>query len=135
MIFGTNLNPILEQSTVLRIRGSIDVQKSIWADAAGQSTGIAFGICVMSEVAAVAVDGIPNPASQTGADWDGWMFLRSSTLDTVEFNAGNVDVKAKRKIKSGDALVYVVGMATDIVAGTAGPGAIFGTFRILLLLP
>jgi len=29
----------------------------------------------------------------------------------------------------------VVGMATDIVAGTAGPGAIFGTFRILLLLP
>jgi len=77
---------------------------------------------------------VPNPATATGYDWDGWLFLRQSDQATVEAQATIVDVKAMRKWKSGDSIVFVAGLATNDVAGVSGPGFGF-SLRGLFLLP
>jgi len=124
------------ESTILRIRGSLTVPKSIFGTAGGGATTIfKFGIGLVSDTAALITDGIPNPATATGVDWDGWMFLRgSSDQAPVDIQGTMVDVKAMRKWKSGDSIVLVAGMATDVAAGASGV-AFDGALRGLFLLP
>jgi len=94
----------------------------------------AFGIGVMSEIAAQELAAIPNPATATGYDWDGWMFLRQSDTTAVDPAGTIVDVKAMRKWHSGDAIVFVAGMATTTGAGLSGVPFGF-SLRGLFLLP
>jgi len=132
LFFGTTFNPEIAEATILRIRGTIDVQKSSIL-AAGADI-YALGICVASEHSAGVIDGVPNPASAEGADWDGWMFLRSAAQIALDITGTVVDVKAMRKIKSGDALCIVAGFATS--QPTGGPiGTFTGSLRGLFLLP
>jgi len=62
------------------------------------------------------------------------MFLRQSTEVAVDVTGTVVDVKAMRKWKSGDSIVFVAGAATDVVAGF-NPANVFFSLRGLFLLP
>jgi len=121
------------ESTILRIRGQLNVPKGVYSTSPASTELVAFGIGVVSDQAATAL-AVPNPATATGYDWDGWMFVRQSPLDTVEISAGIVDVKAMRKWQSGDSIVFVAGAATSNVAGFA-PAKIEFSLRGLFLLP
>jgi len=124
------------ESTILRIRGSLEVDKN--SATANEVSTFAFGIGVIERTAAEA-GVVPNPASPEGANWDGWMFYRSSQLPTVEAQASIVDVKSMRKLQSGNALIIVAGShIAEEVSGTATLApAIDMSFngRFLLLLP
>jgi len=122
----------LLEGTLIRMRGSILVPKSVILSGAG-SIVTAFGIGFVTDEAALA-GAVPNPASATGADWDGWMFYRSTVLDTVESNAGILDVKSMRKWNSGMSLVMVAGMETDAVGGAVTQN-VDAVIRGLFLLP
>jgi len=136
IFFSANAAPAITESTILRIRGYIDVPKSTSSSiqSAASSTAFAFGIGLITDEAALVASAIPNPASITGADWDGWMFLRSSTQIPVDVQGTMLDVRAKRKFQSGMSLVFVAGMETSKVGGDVGQ-AFFGSFRGLFLLP
>jgi len=124
----------LEESTILRIRGIVDVPKSVLAlDGANATTIAAFGIGFVTTQAAQA-GAVPNPATVLGADWDGWMFLRSSTQSPVDIQGTMMDVKAKRKWRSGESLVFVAGLATDAPAGAVSQVTSV-MCRTLILLP
>jgi len=120
------------ESTILRIRGNLTVPKSVYFD--GDSLTVsAFGIGIVSDDAASAL-AVPNPATATGYDWDGWLFLRQGNSEALEPNAEIVDVKAMRKWKSGDSIVFVAGLATATPAGATGSKFAF-SLRGLFLLP
>ena len=121
-----------QESTILRIRGSLMVPKSSYADSSN-ADAFAFGIGVVSDQAAENL-AVPNPATATGYDWDGWLFLRQSPSAAVDVTGTIVDVKAMRKWKSGDSIVFVAGMATSSVGGLTGIAFEF-TLRGLFLLP
>jgi len=135
LVFPTSTNPVFVESTILRIRGSLSVPKSTNATIAGLSTMFAFGIAVMSEQAAQTLEAIPNPATATGYDWDGWMFLRGPNAQIpVDINGTIVDVKAQRIWKGGDAIVFVAGVASDNPTPDASSAFQF-SLRGLFLLP
>jgi len=125
----------ITESTILRIRGYVSIPKSSPTTTDDFSTVFAFGVGVVTEEAAFSGgDAIPNPATKSGASWDGWMFLRSSSEVAVDVQGTMLDIKAKRKFQSGTALIFVAGMATSKVAGeTAQP--FLGSLRALFLLP
>jgi len=105
--------PGFTESTILRIRGNITVPKSTYAVAGGGSSIIfAFGIGLVSDVSAEAL-AVPNPATAVGYDWDGWLFIRQSSVIAVDPVGEIVDVKAMRKWKSGDSIVFVAGLAAE----------------------
>jgi len=134
LTFGSSINQSFAESTILRIRGVLDLPKSTGDDQAGGTTVMAFGIGIISEQAAEVLTAIPNPATATGWDWDGWMFLRTHYTTPVDPAGEIVDVKAMRKWHSGDAIVFAFGVATDLVAGIAGQSCQF-SLRGLFLLP
>jgi len=119
------------ESTILRIRGSLSVPKGKWDSATIEA--FAFGIGIVSDQSAEAL-AVPNPATATGYDWDGWLFLRQSNQATVEAQATIVDVKAMRKWKSGDSIVFVAGAATNDPSGVVSSAFGF-SLRGLFLLP
>jgi len=123
------------ESTLLRIRGSLELPKI--TQVANEYTVVAFGIGVL-ETGAATKGAAPNPASPTGAGWDGWMFYRSQYQGALDANAGIVDVKAMRKIQSGYSLVFVLGLhvTTDdgIPPAQSSVGGFFSA-RGLFLLP
>jgi len=120
------------ESTILRIRGNLEVPKSIYG-VGGVFTVFAFGIGIVSDDAAVA-SAVPNPATATGYDWDGWMFLRQSNQAAVDVTGTMLDIKSMRKWKSGDSIVLVAGMATNQGGGEIGQPFGF-SIRGLFLLP
>jgi len=111
--------PALLESTILRIRGWVDVPKTTVLVSQGANIVFAFGIGLVSEDAFLA-GAVPNPASGAGSDWDGWMFLRSSSQSPVDVQGTMMDVKAMRKWESGQALVFVAGLFSDIAIGAQG---------------
>jgi len=122
------------ESTVLRIRGNLAVPKSDYGNlAAGAATIFAFGIGIVSDDAASAL-AVPNPATATGYDWDGWLFLRQHSTVAVDPAGEVVDVKAMRKWKSGDSIVFVAGGSTNASGGFTGLEFGF-SLRGLFLLP
>jgi len=125
--------PGLLESTILRIRGILSVPKSSYGRAAGGTTSFCFGIGIVSDSAADAL-AVPNPATATGYDWDGWLFLRQNVTVPVDPAGEIVDVKAMRKWKSGDSIVFVGGLATSQAAGELGLTFDF-SLRGLFLLP
>jgi len=120
------------ESTLLRIRGNLTVPKSLYENGTTLEV-FCFGIGVVSDDAASAL-AVPNPATATGYDWDGWLFLRQGNSEALEPNAEIVDVKAMRKWKSGDSIVFVAGGATANAAGYASTDIKF-SLRGLFLLP
>jgi len=121
------------ESTILRIRGYVDVPKSASSIGADGSSATAFGIGIVSDQAATAL-AVPNPATATGQDWDGWMFLRSSSQIAVDINGTMLDIKSMRKWQSGDSIVVVAGAATTAAGGYSSLSVAF-SLRGLFLLP
>jgi len=124
--------PGFAESTLLRVRGNLSVPKSDYSAGAGGLT-FAFGIGVVSDVSAEAL-AVPNPATASGYDWDGWLFLRQASTTPLEPTAEIVDVKSMRKWKSGDSIVFVAGMTTLNNGGAVGQAFSF-SLRGLFLLP
>jgi len=132
--FASSDNPALAESTIIRIRGSIELPKNSGLPVSNGNVDVqfAFGICMVTEDAA-AVAAVPNPASGIGASWDGWMFYRSQWQGALDANAGVFDVKAMRKWKSGDAFCLVYGASG--FNNAPGPSQCFISLRTLFLLP
>jgi len=129
---GAETSPSLLESTLLRIRGMVDIPKSV-IGTGGNSDIYAFGIGFVTNEAAEA-GAVPNPATILGAEWDGWMFLRSSTQIALDITGTIMDSKAMRKWNTGNSLVFVAGFATDQISGSVGLPFDFQT-RMLFLLP
>jgi len=134
LTFPTSINQAFAESTILRIRGHLEVPKSTGDTGVAFQTAFAFGIGVVSEVAANSVVGVPSPATIAGQDWDGWMFLRSSSQSPLDSVGTAVDVKSMRKWRSGESIVLVAGFATAKAAGDTTQ-AFNLSLRGLFLLP
>ena len=139
-VFQAGVSGIDPESTLLRIRGSLQLPKNEFEAEAvdAGTTTIAFGIGVLESGAAL-LGAFPNPATTEGSDWDGWMFYRSQNSGTVDSAGSIVDVKAMRKIQSGYSLVFVFGGSkvayTDGDNATLDPSSAQFTSRGLFLLP
>jgi len=120
------------EGTILRIRGSIEVPKTV-VDSNGIFTTVAFGIGFVTNEAFQA-GAVPNPAIGTGADWDGWMFYRSNVQGSLDANAGIFDVKAMRKWEDGMTFCLIAGVCNDSGV-TPGEQITFLVARALILLP
>jgi len=132
LAFPSLTNPSFVESTILRIRGTLSVPKSFYSTSAGGNEVFAFGIGLISDQAAEVVTAIPNPATATGYDWDGWLFLRQAGSAPVDPAGEIVDIKAMRKWRGGDSIVFVAGLAT----GASEVGQPFTmSLRGLFLLP
>ena len=133
-------DPILDrvpaESTILRLRGSVNVPKN--EVGAIEVDNFAVGIGVM-EAGAAALGAFPNPATPEGGAWDGWMFYRSAQAGSLDANATIFDVKAMRKVQSGSAIIIVVGRFSATADGSllsAGTSdAVQINLRGLILLP
>jgi len=120
-------NQIPTESTVLRIRGQLNVEKST---AAGLTIG--FGICVM-DLPQVPADSDDLPGPLSSPEWDGWMFMRGpSEFAPLDVNATQYDVKAMRKVEGGQRLAFVSEVYSD---DGVGAGNITYSARVLLALP
>jgi len=130
------LDKIPEESTLLRLRGSLNLPKN--AVSGFLVTNFAFAIGVM-EAGAAGLGAFPNPATPEGGAWDGWMYYRSQQQGSLDANAGIVDVKAMRKMHSGSAIVAVFGQfIVDANGATIGPTSDIEAqlnLRALILLP
>jgi len=131
------LDKIPAESTILRMRGSVNLPKNSIVDT-DDVYSFAIGIGVM-EAGAAALGAFPNPATPEGGAWDGWMFFRSQQQGAADANAGIVDIKSMRKVQSGSAMILVFGrfIASDdgsIPANILAEVASIN-LRALILLP
>jgi len=135
IVFQADLTAGFTESTLMRVRGSVLIPKSVPSAAVG-ATGdevYGFGIAMVADEAA-AVGAVPNPASAEGVNWDGWMFIRSNVVTAVDAEGTILDSKAMRKFGGGQSLVFVAGVSTDDPAGSSGLQVEF-VGRGLFLLP
>jgi len=133
---GNAAGNIAPESTLMRIRGSLNIDKNTVT--ATDLLNVAFGIGVM-ESGAANQSAFPIPSSAAGSDWDGWMFYRSLNSAVADATGSMVDVKAMRKIQSGYSLFFVVS-ATIVSFDDGAPAANINfdaqfTGRGLFLLP
>jgi len=131
---GGEVSTLPEESTILRARGSLLFPKSDPTSGVEPLTidqQSAFGIGV-TDVRSLSAGVFPTPIIDS--DWDGWMFLRQSTVLPVDAIGTVVDIKSMRKIMSGDALFFA---AETINGASTGGTATSWTFdmRFLILLP
>jgi len=124
----------LQESTILRIRGSLFLRENKKAALLSNrfSEAFAYGIGVVTQEAAEA-GAVPNPASVDGASWDGWMFYRSQMEPNIDAQSTVIDVKAMRKLESGYTLVFVLGAVFNDAYTAVQPEAQLAA-RILFML-
>ncbi len=130
---GDERSTLPEESTILRARGSLLFPKNLAQsgnDGAVQDN-YAFGFGV-TDIRSI-VNGVA-PLPITDVDWDGWMFLRQSAVTPVDSEGTVVDVKAMRKIKTGDAFFVSVQSLNGLTVVTTGQDWTFD-LRLLMLLP
>jgi len=127
---------LIAESTILRIRGSLNMGKNSVSTSDIETFAFAMGVM---ETGAALLGAFPNPATPEGSVWDGWMFYRSFNSAIVDAASTIVDVKAMRKVESGYSLVVVYGAfavpftTLDNAAINTSSAAL--TVRALLLLP
>ena len=133
---GTGADPLVsqipEESTILRMRGSLLFPKNVPDTGGGPADSqfaVGFGVTAIRDSNA---DSYPAPISE--GDWDGWMFLRQSAVSPVDSIGTMVDVKSMRKVKSGDFFFISFEASAGVnVLNTVGLWML--DLRILLLLP
>jgi len=131
-VVGDEQSSFPEESTILRARGSLLFPKiDVGSVGVLVDQQFAFGFGV-TDLRSLTEGSFPGPIIDS--DWDGWMFLRQSTVSAVDSIGTVVDVKAMRKIQTGDAFF----VAAETVSGD-GVTLNFGTWvfdlRLLILLP
>ncbi len=131
---GEEASTLPEECTILRSRGSLTFPKNNIAD--GSPVGsileqYVFGFGIL-DIRSLTQGIFPGPIIDS--DWDGWMFLRQSGVAPVDSEGTVVDVKAMRKIKTGDALFFAAQHVHG--GGTASTAKVFNfDMRLLILLP
>jgi len=129
------LDKVPEESTILRIRGSVNLPKNTIGTAFVENFAVGIGVM---EATAAALGAFPNPASPAGGAWDGWMFYRSIQATALDANATVIDVKAMRKVQSGMAIIIVVGAYVAHTGANTSASTAFQlqiNLRALILLP
>ena len=129
------LDKVPAESTILRIRGSMNLPKNIVL--VNVVTNLVIGIGVM-ETGAAQLGAFPNPATPEGGAWDGWMFYRSQQAGSLDANATVFDVKSMRKVESGSSIIIVFGQfvsRSDNVAPQTLDQLAQVNLRALILLP
>jgi len=135
LVSDPTIDKIPPESTILRIRGSLNLPKNELG--LRDITTFAVGIGVM-EATAAALGAFPNPATPDGGAWDGWMFYRSQQAGALDANATFFDVKSMRKVQSGQAVILVFGgyQATSDGGNVVVPETQMQiNMRVLILLP
>jgi len=117
-----------EESTILRIRGSMLFPKTEFSTIVTTQFNIGFGV---KPITGNLSSHFPGPI--TDSDWDGWMFMRQSGLPPLEAASTIIDIKSMRKLQTGD----VFFISAEGVAGAAATatGLWILDLRLLLLLP
>lgn len=129
---GDESSSLPEECTILRARGSLNFPKNeIFAGQLTVDTNHVFGIGV-TDIRSLVSGSAPLPV--TDSDWDGWMFLRQSSVSPVDSEGTIVDIKSMRKIKNGDALFMAVQTVAGSAAVATGGNWTFD-LRLLVLLP
>ncbi len=129
---GDEFSMLPEESTILRIRGTLDFPKNVKGSIAQVvNAQYLWGIGV-TDIRGI-VNGA-NPLPITDSDWDGWMLLRGGTLPPLDATGTILDIKSMRKLKTGDALFIAVQSVNG--ASVIAPAAEwFFDLRLLILLP
>jgi len=129
---GTAIAPftstIPEESTILRVRGSLVFPKYDTSAATGTDHSFGFGVSAISDLNS---DSYPGPLSDI--DSDTWMFLRKGAIAPLDAAGTIVDVKAMRKVVSGDAFFVMAETTTSSSNPTDGLWQF--DLRLLILLP
>ncbi len=134
---GTGADPLIstlpDECTILRVRGNMtfpayDLQDPIVAGMASE-TAFGFGVAALKDLNA---DSYPGPASE--ASWDGWMFRRAAPVSPVDSIGTVIDVKAMRKVKSGDAFFFMMEQVNISTTADTDFDWLLD-LRLLLLLP
>ncbi len=128
---GDEVSTLPEESTILRIRGSLLMPKNSIGVAQQVADNYSFGFGV-TDIRSIVGGSSPLPISDV--DWDGWMFLRQSASVALDSNATILDVKAMRKIKTGDAFFATAQAVTGDTTATPVGNFLFD-LRLLMLLP
>ena len=140
-LFVTGAAAGLDDLTVVRVRGMVQVELNSVAAALDGFQRIGFGICNVTENAfGAGVGSVPAPLDDIG--WDGWLWHWSGVLITASATLTNaegvssrtiiIDNKAMRKTHLSDVLVGVGQFSGEV--GTAVVGVHMET-RILDMLP
>jgi len=133
---GDESSTLPDECTILRARGSLLFPNNSGVEGVGAGAnlntdqyGFGFGV---TDIRSLSSGVQPGPILDV--DWDGWMFLRQSALKPADANATFVDVKAMRKIKTGDAFFF--SMQSVSADGVSTPAGVFVyDLRLLILLP
>ncbi len=129
---GDEASTLPEECTILRARGSLVFPQSSPGAGPIVEGQYAFGMGVTD---IRGLTGASTPGPIVDSDWDGWMFLRQSSIGPLTFASAEVDIKAMRKIKTGDALFFAAQAVNgNDVAALAGGEWVFD-MRLLILLP
>jgi len=126
---------IPDESTILRIRGSVNLPKNVLTTSGNDYFAIGFGVM---ESSAAELGAFPNPATPVGGSWDGWMFYRTQQVGAVDTVGTIIDVKSMRKVQSGYSFFAAVGRFSSWTAGNLPAGSdnqVQLNMRMLVLLP
>jgi len=120
-----------DESTILRARGSLVFPKNTASPGQliKEEFSVGFGVTGLTDT-----DSNSYPGPLSDPSWDGWMFLRQSAVAPVDSIGTAVDVKAMRKIKSGDAFFISFEALNGDGSAPVGGNYIMD-LRLLLLLP
>jgi len=128
---GDEVSSLPDECTILRARGSLLFPKNVPGALVGMLDQHVFGFGV-TDIRSIVNASVPGPI--TDGDWDGWMFLRQSSVSPLDSMGTIVDVKAMRKIKTGDAFFLTAETVAATSAGSPAADYIFD-LRLLILLP
>ena len=116
-IFPTAQQLVLDDLTVIRMRGELVLYLTVAGGAAGEGFRWAFGMCVVTANAAtVGATAVPGPL--TDIAWDGWFVHDTGQLVTMSTTLSEasemqqerikIDSKAMRKTHNTDVIVAVL---------------------------
>ena len=139
VILGLGAELLLDGTTLLRLRGQVNVNLGTGA-VLGDGFQGAFGIGIVQASAfAIGVTAVPTPLTEQ--DWDGWIFWSTLSVHTGDVSEParspqstqviDVDTKAMRKLDLQDTLYGVIEV---VEIGTATMDVFFDS-RLLLALP
>jgi len=131
---GDEVSTLPEECTILRSRGSLLFPKNVPSSdptTGGAADNYAWGFGI-SDIRSLVNGFSPGPI--VDSDWDGWMFLRQSGVSPLDSEGTMVDVKAMRKIKTGDALFFAAQAVNGDGVETPAATWLFD-MRLLILLP
>jgi len=141
VLFPTVQQLTLDDVTIIRFRGSLNVYLSAAGGATGEGFTWAFGVCVVTENAfGVGITAVPHPIADVG--WDGWFVHEmglltepTATLDQASPMVSErrvLDSKAMRKTHLTDGIVAVF-ETTELGDGASMQAHL--TSRMLVKLP